>query len=200
MTPLPPHLATPPPPRSPPDPCETHLVAGQQLARPVCLGHVVDGQAQVVVAVFEEQRVGLVDQAAAKLPLHLHHLLQGAENRELRYCGGLSGWWRRLGKSPQNGPNATFACSYPCLVFQPANSRCTFWQSITEIKHVRLDLSRSSCISEALRISQENLSWRGPRQTQGELDSERSQSWNGTHNLCMIAYRYCKPIILRDMI
>lgn len=69
--------------------CETHLVAGQQLAPPVCLGHVVDGQAQVVVAVFEEQRVGLVDQPAAKLPLHLHHLLQGVENRELCYCSGL---------------------------------------------------------------------------------------------------------------
>lgn len=60
------------PPRGP----RTHLVAGQQLAPPVRLGHVVDGQAQVVVAVFEKQDVGLVNQTTPELSLHLHHLLQ----------------------------------------------------------------------------------------------------------------------------
>lgn len=59
----------------------THLVADEQFASPVCLGHVVDGQAQVVVAVFEEQDVRLVNQTTPELALHLHHLLQGERKR-----------------------------------------------------------------------------------------------------------------------
>lgn len=65
--------------------CQTYLVASQQLAPPVRLGHVVDGQAQVVVAVFEEQEVGLVDQPTPELTLHLHHLLRGARGDVFDY-------------------------------------------------------------------------------------------------------------------
>lgn len=41
----------------------------------------MDGQAQVVVAVFEEQDVGLVNQPPPKLPFHLHYLLQREKKR-----------------------------------------------------------------------------------------------------------------------
>lgn len=50
----------------------------------------MDGQAQVVVAVFEKQDVRLVNQPTPELPFHLHHLLmkerqrQGGERRGVR--------------------------------------------------------------------------------------------------------------------
>lgn len=53
-----------------------HLVADEQLALPQGAGHIVDGQAQVVVAILEVQDAGLLDQLSSQLFLQLYHLLQ----------------------------------------------------------------------------------------------------------------------------
>lgn len=54
------------------------------------LGHVVDGEAQVVVAVFEEQDVRLVDQSPPQLSLHLHHFLQSNAEQHSGSVHGIS--------------------------------------------------------------------------------------------------------------
>ena len=53
-----------------------HLVADEELALPQGAGHIMDGQAQVVVAVLEVQDAGLLDQLSSQLFLQLYHLLQ----------------------------------------------------------------------------------------------------------------------------
>lgn len=53
-----------------------HLVADEELALPQGAGHVVDGQAQVVVTIFQVQDSRLLDQLSPQLLLQLHHLLQ----------------------------------------------------------------------------------------------------------------------------
>ena len=60
------------------------LVLGDELAPPLCVWHVVDGQSQVVSAVFEVQSLGFIQQLSAHLRLHLQHLLQPADNKEPR--------------------------------------------------------------------------------------------------------------------
>lgn len=52
-----------------------YLVSREELASPVCEGHVMNGEPQVVVAVFKEKDLRFVNEASAQLPLHLHHLL-----------------------------------------------------------------------------------------------------------------------------
>lgn len=52
-----------------------HLVLGQQLAPPVGMRDVMEGKAQVVVTVLEEQRLGLLYQVAAQRALQLQHFL-----------------------------------------------------------------------------------------------------------------------------
>lgn len=61
---------------------QPHLVADEKLTLPQRAGHIVDGQAQVVVTVLEVQDTGLLDQLSTKLLLQLHHFLQ---------CPGVSG-------------------------------------------------------------------------------------------------------------
>lgn len=39
-----------------------HLILCEQFASPVSVRNVVDGQSQIVVAVFEEQRFGILQQ------------------------------------------------------------------------------------------------------------------------------------------
>lgn len=60
-----------------PTPAHPHLVLGQQLAPPVGVGDVVQGEAQVVVTVLEQQRFGLLHQVAPQCPLQLQHFLRG---------------------------------------------------------------------------------------------------------------------------
>lgn len=55
-----------------------HLVLGQQFAPPQCMGDVMDGEAQVVVAVLEGQGLGLLQQVPSQCPLQLQHLLWAA--------------------------------------------------------------------------------------------------------------------------
>ena len=45
------------------------------------VGDVVDGQAQVVVAVFEEQWLGILQQNSTQTPFQIQHLLHRAERR-----------------------------------------------------------------------------------------------------------------------
>lgn len=71
----------------------SYLVGGEQLAPPLGLGQVVDGEAQVVVAVFKQENVRLVDEATSKLSLRLHHLLQR------RHHSGVSGTVRHNTRS-----------------------------------------------------------------------------------------------------
>lgn len=52
-----------------------YLVADKDLALPQGAGHIVDGQAQVVVTVLEVQEAGLLEQLSSQLLLQLHHLL-----------------------------------------------------------------------------------------------------------------------------
>lgn len=52
-----------------------HLVLGQKFASPVSVGNVVDGQSQIVVAIFEEQRLGIFQQNSTQTPLQIQHLL-----------------------------------------------------------------------------------------------------------------------------
>lgn len=52
-----------------------YLVLGQQFAPPQRMGDVVDGEAQVVVAVLEGQGLGLLQQVPSQCPLQLQHLL-----------------------------------------------------------------------------------------------------------------------------
>lgn len=54
-----------------------YLVADKQLALPQGAGHVMDGQAQVVVTVLEVQNSRLLNQLSTQLLLQLHHFLQG---------------------------------------------------------------------------------------------------------------------------
>jgi len=58
-----------------------HLVLGQKFASPVSVRNVVDGQAKIVVAIFEEQRLGIFEQNSAKTPLHVQHLLHRGRER-----------------------------------------------------------------------------------------------------------------------
>lgn len=59
-----------------------HLVLGQQFASPVGVRNVVDGQAQVVVAVFEEQRLGILQQNSTETPFQIQHFLRrGGEEK-----------------------------------------------------------------------------------------------------------------------
>ena len=44
--------------------------------------NVVDGQAQVVVAVFEEQRLGILQQNSTQTPLQIQHLLHSSRDGE----------------------------------------------------------------------------------------------------------------------
>lgn len=54
---------------------DSHLVLGQKLAPPVGMREVMQGEAEVVVRVFKQQRFGLLHQVATQSSLQLQHLL-----------------------------------------------------------------------------------------------------------------------------
>ena len=60
-----------------------HLVADQELALPQGAGHIVDGQAQVVVTVLEVKDSRFLDQLSSQLLLQLYHLLRRAPGCQL---------------------------------------------------------------------------------------------------------------------
>lgn len=63
-----------------------HLVTGEQLALPEGAGHVMDGEAQVVVAVLEVQHPGGSDQLPPQLLLQLDHLLPAQQQSGSSRC------------------------------------------------------------------------------------------------------------------
>lgn len=73
-----------------------HLILCQELASPVIVRDVVDRQAQVVVAVFEQQRLGILQQDATQTPLQIQHLLLKG-----RRGGGGRGRYRERGDRAQ---------------------------------------------------------------------------------------------------
>lgn len=70
-----PHVCPTPGPALPIPQPGPHLVFGQQLAPPVGMRDVVEGEAQVMVTVLEQQGFGLLHQVPAQGPLQLQHLL-----------------------------------------------------------------------------------------------------------------------------
>lgn len=60
----------------------SHLVLGQEFASPVSMRDVVDGEAEIVVTVFEEQWLGILEQNPAQTPLKIQHLLHTDRQKE----------------------------------------------------------------------------------------------------------------------
>lgn len=59
-----------------------HLVLGQQLAPPLGVGDIMEGEAQVVVTVLKQKGFWLFHQVASQSPFQLKHLLQTGQQEE----------------------------------------------------------------------------------------------------------------------
>lgn len=59
----------------------SHLVLGQEFALPQCVLDIVDGEPQVVGAVFEIEGLWFIQQLPAHLLLHLQHFLEAGAGK-----------------------------------------------------------------------------------------------------------------------
>lgn len=104
---------------------DAYLVLGQQLAFPLAVRDVVDGEAEVVSAVLEVQRLWFVQQLPADLLLHLQHFLWRRPDRDkTSKAAPRANPWRSLPARSERGDksrNAGFAAS---RLLQPYESSC----------------------------------------------------------------------------